>query len=59
MTSPEYGNASIASGPRDFPWVTPDSMIRAAVRWAMPMPSPMKTMTFLAGRSWASRRQRA
>ena len=48
FTNAVAGNVSIVSGAKDFPCVTPCSMRRAAVRWAMPMPSPTMMMRLRA-----------
>ncbi len=47
VTAPVPGIRSMASQPFGFPAVTPWPTMRAAVRWAIPMPSPRKKMTFL------------
>jgi len=39
---------SISRGSRALPCAMPLYMMRAAVRWAMPMPSPIMTMRFFA-----------
>jgi len=48
MTRPVAGSSSMARRPRAFPWEAPWSMRRAAVRCAMPIPSPMRTITLCA-----------
>ncbi len=47
-TMPVTGKVSMASGSLALPCETPLSMMRAAVRWAMPMPSPIMMMRFFA-----------
>ena len=49
VTSPVPGNESIARKPFGWPAVTPNFTRRAAVRWATPMPSPRKMITFFTG----------
>ena len=50
VTMPVTGKRSIASGALTLPCCAPFFMRRAAVRWAMPMPSPSRMMTFFARR---------
>ena len=51
ITSPVTPRVSIASGALVLPQLWPRETIRAAVRCAMPMPSPTSMMMFLAGRA--------
>ena len=51
ITRPVTPRVSIASGALVLPKVWPRETMRAAVRCAMPMPSPTSRMMFLAGRA--------
>jgi hypothetical protein len=48
ITRPVTSSVSIARCPAAFPLTTPRETIRAAVRWAAPIPSPSSRMMFLA-----------
>ncbi len=48
ITSPVTSSVSIARGVSALPSRMPRETMRAAVRWAAPMPSPRKKMMFLA-----------